>query len=259
MVMEIEIDLTRSAQKNADEYFSRAKKARKKREGARASIEELGKKLKKARGAGAAETKTIRKIEKREWYEKFHWFLTSNNMLAIGGRDAQQNETINSKHFGEQDLFFHADVVGGSVVVLVNGTYASGEIKEEVAQFAACYSSAWKRGSSAVDVYAMLRDQVSKSSSGGYLGKGSFALSGEREWFRGVRLELVAFLDKRAENKLSITPSISFGRMGVGRGVRITMGEKKKSDAAKSIAKRLEYADVDYIMQQLPSGSFALG
>ena len=28
------------------------------------------------------------------WFEKFHWFVTSENYLVISGRDAQQNEII---------------------------------------------------------------------------------------------------------------------------------------------------------------------
>jgi len=40
-------------------------------------------------------TKTaIQHVRKPLWFEKFNWFVTSENYLVISGRDAQQNELI---------------------------------------------------------------------------------------------------------------------------------------------------------------------
>ena len=255
--METQIDLTKSAQDNANDYFIRSKRAKKKLEGAQQSVLDLEKKLEGARSRleRSASKKKVKIITKQEWYEKFNWFFTSSGMLAIGGRDAVQNEAINSKHFESGDLFFHADIFGASLVVLKEGRDASEESKLEVAQFAACHSSAWKQNLSTVDVYALKREQVSKSSSKGSLGTGSFAMSGEREWFRSVKLELAAFIDEN--KKLNFVPGSTFELLGK-KGVRILIGKSKKSDAAKQVAKRLEYDDLDYIMQQLPAGEFGI-
>ncbi|MDE1869941.1 MAG: DUF814 domain-containing protein [Candidatus Micrarchaeota archaeon] len=263
--MDVEIDLTQSAQDNANEYFYKSKKAKHKKEGAQISIGDLEAKLEKARQKfeKAKDTKKVKVVGKREWYEKFHWFFASNGMMVIGGRDAVQNELINSKHFEEKDLFFHADIFGASVTVLKGGIDAPREVRDEVAQFAGCYSSAWKEGLNTVDVYAMERKQVTKSRNQGSLGTGSFALSGEREWFRSVRLELVAFVSKKMVDEeemtyLSVVPGKTFEKMEGQKGVRISIGKAKKSDAAKLISKRLGYEDLDYIMQQLPAGEFTI-
>ena len=32
------------------------------------------------------------------WFEKFYWFITSENFLVISGRDAQQNEVLVKKY-----------------------------------------------------------------------------------------------------------------------------------------------------------------
>ncbi len=32
------------------------------------------------------------------WFEKFYWFITSENYLVISGRDAHQNEMIVKKY-----------------------------------------------------------------------------------------------------------------------------------------------------------------
>lgn len=254
--MRIRIDFRKTAQDNANDYYSRAKKLALKKEGAAKAVAELQTRLVKAEKEGAASSKEIKitKAMHREWYEKFHWFHASNGMLAIGGRDAHQNELLNSKHFDDKDLFFHANIFGASVTVLKDGIAASAEVKLEAAQFAACYSSAWKDGLNTVDVYAMTRAQVSKSTSKGSLGTGSFLLSGEREWFRGTRLALIMFVK---DNVLQAVPEITFHMsQSNATHVKIGIGKEKKSDAAKRISKMLDFPDTDTIMQQLPSGSF---
>lgn len=258
MIMEIEIDLTKSAQENANEYYNRSKKLALKKEGAQRAVKDLEDKLTKAKAsAPKVQERRIVKAVKKEWYESFHWFYTSNGLLAIGGRDAHQNELLNSRHFGDNDMFFHADIFGASVVILKDGEPAGRETRQEAAEFAACYSSAWKEGLRTTDVYAMRRNQVSKSSSKGSLGTGSFLLSGERDWYKGVRLSLVMFVQ---EEKLNTVPETTFNKIRqTGTAyARITQGNYKKSDAAKKIATKLGYNDIDTIMRQLPVGSFRI-
>ena len=263
--MEIQIDLSKSAQDNANEYFYKSKKAKRKGEGAEQSIIELEHKLEaaKKRFESAEDKKKIKMIIKREWYEKFHWFRASNGMLVIGGRDAAQNELINSKYFEANDLFFHAEIFGASVTILKDGVNATKEVREEAAEFAACYSSAWKQGQGIVDVYCLKREQISKSSNKGSLGLGSFAMKGEREYFRGVKLELYAYTQEveregRKTVELRMAPASAIKRLDVKGAIKITTGSKKKSDAAKLIAKTLRYEDLDYVMQQLPAGEFQI-
>lgn len=31
---------------------------------------------------------------KPHWFERFHWFISSENYLVVSGRDAQQNELL---------------------------------------------------------------------------------------------------------------------------------------------------------------------
>jgi hypothetical protein len=38
-------------------------------------------------------------VRKPAWYERFHWFISSENYLIISGRDAQQNELIVKRYF----------------------------------------------------------------------------------------------------------------------------------------------------------------
>jgi len=256
--MEIEIDYTKTAQDNADLYYKKAKKILLKTEGAKHAISDLKKQLEEAKENKRKEeivnARKTKIITKREWYENFHWFFTSNGLLAIGGRDAGQNELINSKYFTDNDLFFHANIFGASFVVLKDGLNADKSIKEEVAQFAGSYSSAWKEGLSTIDVYSAKRSQVSKSTSKGSLGRGSFLISGEREWYN-VPLKLVFFVK---DEKLNVVPEYTFVKIPTInklKYVTINIGREKKSDVAKKIFEFLEI-DIDEIVRNLPNGTF---
>ncbi|MDE1833399.1 MAG: DUF814 domain-containing protein [Candidatus Micrarchaeota archaeon] len=254
--MEIKIDFTKSAQDNANDYYSRAKKLVQKRAGAEKAIRDLEKKLKEEEQKSVEKERRVLKVVKREWYESFRWFFTSNNMLVIGGRDAHQNELLNSKHFGDRDLFFHANIFGAPVTILKDGVDTAKEVKEEVAQFAASYSSAWEEGLRSIDVYAMRRNQVSKSSEKGSLGTGSFLLKGERDWYRNIELSLVMFVK---DGRLNTAPMRTFQKLeGMGKHVVVSQGEMKKSDAGKKIAAYLSLDDLDNVIRQLPTGSFSL-
>ncbi len=106
-------------------------------------------------------------------------------MVVLGGRDASQNEELVKKYMTGGDLFVHADVHGASVVI-VKGTT---EKMDEVAQFAASYSGAWRSGHFSADVYSAQPNQVSKTpESGEFVTRGSFIVRGERTYYRDVPL-----------------------------------------------------------------------
>lgn len=48
---------------------------------------------------------TFHEIRKAMWFEKFHWFISSENYLVICGRDAIQNELIVKKYMKAYDIF----------------------------------------------------------------------------------------------------------------------------------------------------------
>ena len=110
---EIELYFNRSVGENASLYYEQAKKARKKVEGARAALassrlrlEELGR-----------EKEAAAKPVKKEWFEKFRWFVSSEGFLCIGGRDATTNEIVVKKHVEKDDLVFHTEMAGSPFFV----------------------------------------------------------------------------------------------------------------------------------------------
>ncbi|MCX6777370.1 MAG: NFACT RNA binding domain-containing protein [Candidatus Micrarchaeota archaeon] len=251
--MEIELDIRKSVNENAAEYYERAKAMRKKAAGARKAADETrkemrkaGKEIEKEIEGEKTEKPKLRERRERQWFEKFKWFVSSDGLLCIAGRDAKQNETVVSHYLEENDLFFHADIHGAPATVLKNGKNTPEKTLTEVAQFAASHSSAWKAGAATVDVYAVEKGQVSKHASGGYVGKGAFMISGERKWFRNTPLGLS--ISRNADGSVSHSP---------GKGIRVVPGSEEKGKLAKKLAHLLG-ADVNEVLLALPSGDSSI-
>jgi predicted ribosome quality control (RQC) complex YloA/Tae2 family protein len=173
----VKIYVHESLEQNAGRYHDVIKKFRKKKAGALAAMKTVQPK---------------KKMQKRDfvplkklWYHRFRWFITSDGVVVLGGRDASQNEELVKKYLAGGDLFVHADVHGASVVIVKGKT----ERMDEVAQFAASYSGAWRSGHFSADVYSALPSQVSKTpESGEFVARGSFIVRGERTYYRNVPL-----------------------------------------------------------------------
>jgi len=185
----IDIDPRKSVQKNAEIYFEKAKKTKKKIEGLKKAMLDLKKKK-------LIETnKEPEKEVKKEWYDKFRWFISSDDFLVVAGKDAQTNEKLIRKHMKKYDLVFHTDITGSPFVLIKNpdNKEIPEETIKEAAEFCGSYSKAWKIGISAVDVYYIKPDQVKKE---GGLPKGSFMIYGKRNWARRIPVKIAVGVKK---------------------------------------------------------------
>ncbi|MDI6826671.1 MAG: NFACT family protein [Candidatus Aenigmarchaeota archaeon] len=185
----IDVDPKKSVQKNAEIYFEMAKKAKKKIEGIRRAMKESEKKkliLKKR--------EPIKEI-RREWYDKFRWFISSDGFLVVAGKDAKTNEQLIRKYMKPNDLVFHTDITGSPFVLIKNpDEKIPSQTILEAAEFCGSYSKAWKVGISAVDVYYIKPDQVKKE---GGLPTGSFMICGKREWIRRIPVKIAIGVDDK--------------------------------------------------------------
>jgi predicted ribosome quality control (RQC) complex YloA/Tae2 family protein len=180
----VELDPKKSVQKNAEVYFEKAKKSKKKVEGLLKAMKEIEKK----ELSESKKIKSISKVEK-QWYDKFRWIKSSDGFLLVGGKDAQTNEKLIRKHMKPNDLVFHTDITGSPFVLIKNleGKEIPRQTIKEAAEFCGSYSKAWKVGISAVDVYYIKPDQVKKE---GGLPTGSFMIYGKREWIRRIPVKV---------------------------------------------------------------------
>ncbi|MBN1800729.1 MAG: NFACT family protein [Candidatus Lokiarchaeota archaeon] len=197
----IYIDLTKSIGENASMIYEKGKKADKKIKGTLPAIEQTRvkiEKLKEEKELIEVEVDFLVKKPKKKWYEKFHWFVTSDDFLVVGGKDASSNEIIFKKYLDSHDLVFHTNFPGSPLTILKNPE--SREIPErsikEAADFVASYSRAWKESWGFVDVFYVHPEQVSKTPpSGEFLPKGSFMITGKKNIIKNAKIELAISLD----------------------------------------------------------------
>ncbi|XP_024524547.1 nuclear export mediator factor NEMF [Selaginella moellendorffii] len=184
----VEVDLSLSAHANARKWFDMKKKQALKQEKTVAAHEKAFKAAERKTQQQLSQAKavaTISHLRKVHWFEKFNWFISSENYLIISGRDAQQNEQIVKRYMKKGDLYVHADLHGASSTLIKNHNPSQPVSPLTINQagcFTVCRSQAWdsKIITSAWWVYD---HQVSKTApTGEYLTVGSFMIRGKKNF-----------------------------------------------------------------------------
>ena len=224
--------------------YNRAKKAESKAPGTQKKIDEFTEKIKKLE-QGIEELAKKEKIliekRKREWYEKFHWFRSTDGFLVIAGKDLRTNNELVKKYLEKDDLFLHAEIHGAAVVIIKSeGKPIPEKTIDEAAIFSVTYSKAWKDRMSTENTYWVTSDQVSFSApSGEYLTKGSFIIKGKKNILRNIPLEIAvypvieekwAYIISGPESALQTMKNIDPSKI-----VSIVPGDTIKSKIAKMI------------------------
>lgn len=149
------------------------------------------------------ETVSVRRVRKRHWFERYRWFYTSDDMLAIGGRDAPSNSAVVRKHMEADDRVFHAEIFGSPFFILKSSKEPPPASLTEVARATVCFSRVWREGMYGSSAYWVMPEQVKKSApTGQYLPKGSFTIEGRRNFVRSPGLRLAVGMIKRDEDHL---------------------------------------------------------
>ena len=133
----------------------------------------------------------VSEIRKKNWYERYRWFFTTDGFLTIGGRDAASNSAVVRKHLGKNDIIFHGDIFGSPFFILKDAQNAPDTSMNEIANATICFSRAWREGMYGVSAFWVYPDQVKKSApSGEFLPKGSFTIEGQRNFIKSETLKL---------------------------------------------------------------------
>lgn len=260
-MLKISLDLNKSLEENAANYFDEAKKAKKKLEGALKAVEEF--KLKKIKADKETikieqdnELKEKEKNRKKFWFEKYKWFISSDDFLVIAGKDATTNEEVIKKHAENHDLVFHTDAPGSAFVVIkTNGKEVPDTTITEAAVFTGLHSKAWSSGLRSADVFMVTPDQVTKEAkSGEFVAKGSFMIYGKRTTFN-VNLDLgVGLKEYEDYNLVMVAPESAIKKLD--NYVLLKQGNLKKGELTKKLMKTLNLQTNDSLLGLLPSGRF---
>ena len=257
------IDPKLSIPENAESYYEKAKKAKKKTKGALIAIENTKKQLEEIKSKKELAMENISIPKKREkknlkWYEKLRWFVTSDNTLVVGGRDAGTNEAIVKKYLDNNDIYLHADIHGASsTAIKLEGKSLNDTILKESGEFAASFSSAWSKGFTTQDVFWVHPDQVSKTPEAGeFLAKGSFVIRGNRNFIRSARVKIAIGI-VNYEGKRIMAGPVDALEAHCENYVVLKPGYTKKEAIAKKILHKINEEDLitlDDIIRVLPSG-----
>jgi predicted ribosome quality control (RQC) complex YloA/Tae2 family protein len=261
----IKINSQSSLQSIASILFNEAKR----KSGAIKSIEQIKinteKKLEKLQNKAETEKDSVSfaEIRKKNWYERYRWFFTSDGILAIGGRDAPSNSAVIRKHLGKNDKVFHGDIFGSPFFILKDAENPPPASLNEVAHATVCFSRAWREGMYGVSAYWVNPDQVKKSApSGQFLPKGSFTIEGQRNFVKISTLKLaVGIMPQGEDYVVTCGPPETIKKNSICYAMIEPHGSEMV-DAAKKI--RLEFLkleeeiakkiNIDDFVRALPAG-----
>lgn len=254
------LDLKKNIDENASVYFEKAKKIKKKIQGAEEALKISLAKLselerKKEKFEAEEKQKEALKERKKEWYEKFRWFFSSDGFLIIGGRDATSNEIVIKKHTDNNDLVFHTDIVGSPFFVIKAENNKIPETTVKEAADATCtFSRAFKLGLQSTSVFYVKPEQVSKKTKAGeYMGKGAFMIYGKTN-YADNKINLAVGI---TENDAIMAGPLEAVKKNCKNYVVLQQGNLKPSDAAKKIRAKIG-GSLDEIIRVLPAGGFDL-
>ncbi len=256
----VELNLLYDAMKNINLLFNKIKENKTKINKIEEKMKEMRISLKEEK---IEKTIELKKIEKKKWYENYLWFFSSNRFLIIAGRDSTQNEALIKRRTEKDDMVFHADIHGSPFLLLkTEGKEVSEKDILEAAQFVASYSSAWKEGLRAIDVYWVKPEQISKKApSGTYLTKGSFMIYGKKNYLKNVPLALAILIDEEYIPK--VLPEVACSDKD---RITIVPGRMTKEEVCDKIISLLKSSGIklkekefrEALLRDLPKGGFEI-
>jgi predicted ribosome quality control (RQC) complex YloA/Tae2 family protein len=122
----------------------------KKQSGAIRSIEDIKEKTEKKLENFLSKTESekdlivVSEIRKKNWYERYRWFFTTDGLLTVGGRDAASNSAVIRKQLIKNDKVFHGDIFGSPFFILKDAEHAPDTTMYVVAHATVCFCRAWR-------------------------------------------------------------------------------------------------------------------
>ncbi len=262
----IKINTDSPLQSIASVLFNQAKKQSGAINSIQAIKEKTEKKLKKFQNQTEAERnlEVVTEIRKKNWFERYRWFMTTDGFLTIGGRDAASNSAVIRKHLDKNDKVFHGDIFGSPFFILKDAENVPDTTMNEIAHATVCFSRAWREALYGVSAYWVLPDQVKKSApSGEFLPKGSFTIEGQRNFIKSETLKLAVGIIQLEDNDHVLTcgPPEAIKKNSICYAI-IEPNGSEMAECAKKI--RLEFLkifeditrkiNIDEFVRALPAG-----
>lgn len=255
--MNIKLNFRDDMNENAQNYYQKSKKCKRKIEGAKKAIQDTKEEIEK--GKKRRETVKKKKPTAKYWFDRYKWFITSKGEIAVAGKDAKTNEEVVKKYLEKYDRYAHADAGGApSVVVKKEDEDISEHTLKEACQYAVLHSKEWKRGIAAGRAYWVKPNQVSKTAEAGEsLPTGAFVIRGKRNYMDDLKLKAALVeIEYEGKKKVMCAPAYSLEDREdeiIKKYVTFIPGKKDVNEFAKEMSEHFK-VPIDEIQKILPPG-----
>jgi predicted ribosome quality control (RQC) complex YloA/Tae2 family protein len=256
----------RPPRESAQRIYTELKRVQSKIAGAEAALATTRSRIESAPSVAPPTGTVARRSTPRgkvRWFERFRWFVTSEGVLVIGGRDAPSNDLIVRRYLGVNDVYVHADIHGAASVIVKHpptGSPAPGPSSlTEAGQWAVAYSKAWRAGHASADAFWVTPDQVSKSPpSGEFVARGAWVIQGTKHWLRDCPLELgLGEVDYEGETLWTSAPPAALRARGRLRLVLTPGNERERPALEEEIVRELRISR-DLLQRLAPAGGLSV-
>ncbi|MCI4349555.1 MAG: NFACT family protein [Thermoplasmata archaeon] len=257
----------RPLRESAQLMFEESKAVRSKLEGARAALAATERRIAEERPAPVPRSaRTPAAAEERRtlnWFERYRWFLSSEGVLVIGGRDAASNDLIVRRYLHAADRYVHAEIHGAPSVIVRNppaGSSPPGEATmQEAGQFGVSFSKAWRAGWASGGAFWVTADQVSKAgASGEFVPRGSWVIHGTKNRMKDLTVEVAIGTQPYEEKELwTVGPLRALAARGSARFVLTPGEERDRPEREIELARDLGLSR-SRIQALLPAGGVAV-
>ncbi len=252
----VKLDFRKDVNENAQKYYNKSKKAKKKLIGAKRAIKETEKQIEEGREEELQKEPT--KPTEKFWFDRYKWFISSEENLVIAGKDTKTNEEVVKKYMENDTRYAHADAGGAPSVVVKNDNGIGEASLNEACQYSLIHSKEWKRGIASGRAYWVKPSQVSKTAEAGEsLPTGAFVIRGKRNYIDKLPLKAVLTEITYEENKkIMCAPSFALENRDdelFRRRVIFIPGTKDQNEFAKEMGKYYN-VPVKEIQKILPPG-----
>lgn len=259
----VHLVIGRSPRYSAQALYAESKRLAEKLDGARAALAETERLPAVAVAPGPSRSRSKPTPTRRAfWFERYRWFLSSEGVIAIAGRDAASNDVIVRRHLKAGDIYVHADLHGAASVVVKRpeGPVEIGAAtKREAAQWALAFSKAWRAGLASGEAFWATPEQVSKAAaSGEFVPRGAWVIHGTKHFERDLPLELaIGPVRYRDEERWTAAPESAVRARGEVRCLVTPGDERGRADVEVALARDLG-VDRNLLQSLLPAGGLTV-
>jgi predicted ribosome quality control (RQC) complex YloA/Tae2 family protein len=257
----------RPLEASARELYEEAKRAQAKLAGARAALAQTQADL----AAGAVATEAAERDEahapaptrKPHWFERFRWFVSSEGVLCVAGRDAGSNDQVVRRYLKAADRYVHADLHGAASVVVKHPGPGrpdpTDRTMHEAGQFAVAFSKAWRAGLASASAFWVASDQVSKSGgTGEFVARGAWVIHGTKQMMRDLPTELAIGTIAYEDDELwSVAPPAALQSRGRVRFLLTPGEERERGEREIELARELGLSR-SRLQSLLPAGGITV-